>query len=72
MSDLRRELAPLIITEQSDVTSTTEQVGAIAEVVARGLNSWSDGMVDLGQQLAQVTGRVNSWPPCATTTSMLH
>ena len=72
MSDLRRELAPLITAEQSDVASITKQVGAMAEMVARELDVLGDGLVDLDQQLAQLTDRMNSWPPCATTTSMPH
>ena len=45
---------------------------AMAEVVTRGLDGLSDGLVEMGQQLAQLIDRMNSWPPVATATSMLH
>ena len=37
MSDIRRELAPVITAEQSDVASITERVGALEEMVAKGV-----------------------------------
>ena len=52
----QRELATLATAVQSDVASISEQVGAMAEVVARGLDGPSDGLVEMGQQLAQLNG----------------
>ena len=55
---------------QPDVASIYEQVGAMAEVVAMELDGLRDGLVDMSQQLAQLTSRMDSWPPVATAISM--
>ena len=61
MVDLRRELDPLASAVQPDVASISEQVDAMAEVVAWGLDCLSDGLVEM-----------KSRPPDATASSMPH
>ena len=55
MFDLRWELAPLATAVHPDVASISEQVGAMAEVVAKELDGLSDGLIDMGKQLARLT-----------------
>ena len=72
MIDRRRELAPLATAVQPDVASISEQVSAMAERIAWGLDGLRNGLVDMGLQLAQLTGRMNACPPVATATSVPH
>lgn len=72
MKNLRRKLAPLNTAEQPDIISISEQVGTKAEVVARGLDGLGNGLDEMGQQLVQLTGRLDSWEHFLTTTWMPH